>query len=218
MKDLLYSSLTTFLSGSSCFYKCEDTACSCTCLTLHLIRGMTQIPWCLAVFPWQILCSDSTTSSTERLCCELYPYYSALFHHCVFSQTTFPHGKTKYLLQHPNNLLHQLSLLILSTDTTDGDKTFLRALRDVVHWLWFVHSHHHWGTHRVQTCPATNQEEIQDEVLAPYQSGTCSEETLWKLCGWLRKPGQEQGIKWSESTDSWHLNGDSGSWSLKRLT
>lgn len=82
--------------------------------------------------------------------------------------------KLKHLLKYTNSLL----LLILFTDTANGHQAFFWALCDAVYWVWLVHSHYHWGTHRVQAGPTTNQEEIQDEVLAPYKSGTYSERTL----------------------------------------
>lgn len=109
MKDLLCSSLTTFYQAVLAFTNAKtlQTPDSCTSLILHLIMGMAPNS---LVFGWfssheQILCSDWIPSSKERLCYELYPHCSALFH-CVFNQTTFPREKTKYLLQHANSLLH----------------------------------------------------------------------------------------------------------------
>lgn len=52
MKDLLYSSLTTFYQAVLAFTNAKtlQTPDCCTCLTLHLIRVMAQIPWCLGDF------------------------------------------------------------------------------------------------------------------------------------------------------------------------
>lgn len=131
MKDLLSSSLTVFCQAVFAFTnaKTPQILDSHTCSTPNLIRETAQgkkNPWSasdsyshdrsFALTEHQSFCS------TERLCCEQHPDHSAIFHHCVFSQTTFPNEKTEASVK-----IHQ-------------QPTSLTSLFD------FIHRHCRWAS------------------------------------------------------------------------
>ena len=100
MKDLLYSLLTVFCQAVFAFTNAETPQIldSHTCSTIEqmFITETAQGK----KFPHShdrsfVLIEHQVFCSPERLCCEQYPDYSAVFHHSVFSQTTLPNEKTE---------------------------------------------------------------------------------------------------------------------------
>lgn len=71
------------------------------------------------------------------------------------------------------------------TDLADGHQALLWAVCDAMHWIWLIYSYNHWRTHSIQTGDPTNQEEIQNEILAPYKSGIYSSIKSFKEMGYL---------------------------------
>lgn len=200
------------LSSNICFYKCKDTANTVFSYMFNTISlGKQHEEKKSLVFDSHshdrsfALTEDQAFCSTERLCCEQYSDYSAIFYH-VFSQTTFRNENTEAHAKihwQPASLTSILDFI--HRPYKWGSSIFLGSLWCCALGLGCPFSLPlgntsctGWSYHESRRNPRWSTGSIQARYVfrnSPVKSHVANK----------RKSRWEQGVKCYKSTDVWHL-------------